>query len=612
MKSPKMFSKIKNSILSHKFITTLVVLALAGGGYYAYSSAKKASVGTQYVMTQARIGTLTQTITGSGQVSAENQLDLKSEVSGDIISIPVKVGDSVRTGEIIASVDPHDALIALENARISLAKLVEPAKPRDIQAAQNTVDKAYSDSVATISNTFLDLPDVLNGLNDLFYSRDGFLGDSNVSLLSDTARTYRDEAGRSYDTANRSYLSIVMSYKSLLASSNKQSISKLLTDTIDTSNKLAEALRNTQNAITFIIKNQPEYHTSSASGVSTDITTWSTSINSNITSLVSNRNSIKSSENTLTDLQEGSDSLDIQTQRIALSEKEHTYSKYFIRAPFDGIIGRIPVNIHDTASNGTVIATIASANKMTIVALNEVDAVKVNSGQRVTLTFDAISGLTINGTVVSVDQVGVATQGVVTYNIKISFNESDPRIKPGMSTDATIITAEKTDTLLVPSSAIKTQGQQKYVEIFDPSVIAQLRSQNGGTNNSFASSSLARTRRNSLASSTDVTASTSEMYRLANESTTTPNGQRNFASSTSNNIARTFTITSLTAPTKIMVTVGESNDTSSEVLSGLNPGQFVVTRTMTGTAVSSQASTPSLFGNIGGSQRNVTRPATTR
>ena len=99
--------------------------------------------------------------------------------------------------------------------------------------------------------------------------------------------------------------------------------------------------------------------------------------------------------------------------------------------------------------------------------MNEVDAIKVNKGNRAFMTFDAISNLKIKGLVTDVDLVGTISQGVVTYNIKITFEDKDERIRPGMSVDASIVTEEKPDILIVPSSAIKSQGKKYYVEVFD-------------------------------------------------------------------------------------------------------------------------------------------------
>jgi len=101
-----------------------------------------------------------------------------------------------------------------------------------------------------------------------------------------------------------------------------------------------------------------------------------------------------------------------------------------------------------------------------------VDLVQVKVGQKATLTFDAVSDLTISGTVAQIDTLATASQGVVNYTVKIAFDTDDDRIRPGMSVTASIITEIKQDVLAVPNSAVKTNTQGSYVEIFDDTLTA--------------------------------------------------------------------------------------------------------------------------------------------
>ena len=73
-----------------------------------------------------------------------------------------------------------------------------------------------------------------------------------------------------------------------------------------------------------------------------------------------------------------------------------------------------------------------------------------------------------------------------------------------------------------------------------------------------------------------------------------------FASSTRQfSVARTLTISTITQPQQAVVVTGDSDDTNTEIVSGLTRGQFVVTKTITsGTAQTTTA--PSLLSSLGG------------
>lgn len=147
-----------------------------------------------------------------------------------------------------------------------------------------------------------------------------------------------------------------------------------------------------------------------------------------------------------------------------LSDAQTALADYSVTAPFDGVIGSIALQPNMEASAGTTAVTMITNQKIATIALNEVDVAKVAVGQKVTLTFDAIDGLSITGEVAEVSPLASTSQGVVSYNVKIAFDSQDDRIKSGMSVSTSIVTDVKADVLTVPNSAVKSQGGQYYVQ----------------------------------------------------------------------------------------------------------------------------------------------------
>jgi RND family efflux transporter MFP subunit len=176
----------------------------------------------------------------------------------------------------------------------------------------------------------------------------------------------------------------------------------------------------------------------------------------------------------LANLKSGPDALDLRSQELSVQQKQNTLAdaqqklaNYTVRASIDGTIAQVSAKKGDVASSGSSIATLISTQQIVEISLNEVDISKVKVGQKAVLTFDAIEGLTITGTVADMDSIGTATQGVVNYAVKISFDTQDDQVKPGMSVSASIITDIRQDALLIPNSAVKSQGETTYVEILE-------------------------------------------------------------------------------------------------------------------------------------------------
>ena len=566
-----LFKRLGLYMRAHKFISSLVIIVIIGGGYYWYHNVTATSATPQYTIAKTRTGAITQTVSGSGQVSSQNQEDIKSTVSGTITSINVSVGDHVKAGDLLATVDSKQAALSLQNAKIAYAKLVQPAKPADIANAEASLATSYSNGYNSVSGVFLDLPNIMNGIKNMVTGQSGFLSDQHITNFSSTGQSYLNTFSTGYDRNAIQYNNLLQTYNQLTRTSSTSTINQVISDTYTLLKEISQNLQDGQNVINFITTSQPNYQPTQAATTAASITTWSSQINSDLANILAAQTSIQTNTNNLNTLITGADPLDVQAQQVSLAQQEQTYANYFIRAPFDGVVGRIPVNKYDEAS-GATIATIIGDNKIATISLNEVDAAKVSAGQPAIITFNAISGFTATGTVSQVDLVGTVVSGVVSYNVKIAIGTNDPRIKPGMSVSTTIITMQKSGVLVVPATAIKTQGQTQYVQIFDNPVLPTASSTNGfgsSTNSQFASSS---------------------------------QGQR---------FNRNVTISSVIAPRDQIITVGVTDGTNTEVSDGLTQGQWVVTKTITGgQSASTAAAAPSILSGLGGGGgRGGLRPA---
>jgi multidrug efflux pump subunit AcrA (membrane-fusion protein) len=148
-------------------------------------------------------------------------------------------------------------------------------------------------------------------------------------------------------------------------------------------------------------------------------------------------------------------------------------NKKNVVSPIDGTVNVINIKNGDDLSrisgSSNAQAPIIIGDLGTLKAqiqINEVDISNVQIGQKATLTFDAINGLTATGKVEKVDSLGTVTQGVVTYNVTVDLDLLDPRIKPQMSVTANVITDVKQDVIIVPNSAVKAASSGgSYVEV---------------------------------------------------------------------------------------------------------------------------------------------------
>lgn len=578
----------KNKKIIFGVFTLLIIVA----GYFGYKALKGGSAGASYVMAAVEKGALISSVSGTGQVASLSQVDLKAKVSGEVVSILIKSGDEVKTGAVLLQLDSSDTQKAvrdaennLESAMLSLEKLKQPADElallqaengllqaqQNQQKAQSDLAKSYEDGFNAVSNGFLDLPAVMAGLYDILYSYNGSLGGSlqdNISYFSDAVDRYdsrvidyKQDANDKYVSARTAYDQNFQDYKAISRFSDKTQVEALISQTYDTTRKIAEAVKSANNLIQFYKDKLTERGLKPQSLADTYLATLNSQTgktNSHMGSLLSAKSSIQNAKDSalntqstitertvsLANLKAGADPLDIKSQELSLAQRESALldaqeklADSFVKAPFVGVIASVAVKKGDSVFSGGSLGVLISKQKIAEISLNEVDASQVKAGQKVTLTFDAVDGLEITGQVAEIDGIGTVSQGVVSYNVKIGFDTQDERIKPGMSVQADIITQAKQNVLLAPNSAVKTSGDSYFVEILDGSV--------------------------------PITA----------------------------NIA----VVSKTPPKQQAVEVGLSNDSFTEIISGLGEGDLIVSRTNTQEQTSASSASTNRALRTGGS-----------
>jgi HlyD family secretion protein len=122
-----------------------------------------------------------------------------------------------------------------------------------------------------------------------------------------------------------------------------------------------------------------------------------------------------------------------------------------------------------TRPGGSSFLVLSNAESFQVVApFEESDATQIAPNQPVSVTFDAIPGLTESGTVVAVAPSATAISGVISYYVTTSLDEPNPRLRDGQTARAAVITAERSNVLSVPNTAVRRQGDTDTVVVVDP------------------------------------------------------------------------------------------------------------------------------------------------
>src|SRR5690606_13124156 len=107
---------------------------------------------------------------------------------------------------------------------------------------------------------------------------------------------------------------------------------------------------------------------------------------------------------------------------------------------------------------------------------NEIDVRKVAVGQPVRISLDADPSKQLTGKVISVANVGEQppNNDVKVFEVKVSVEQADTTLRPGMTTSNAIGTLSLRDVLSMPLEAVVIQDSVPYVyEVSGPRIVRQ-------------------------------------------------------------------------------------------------------------------------------------------
>jgi RND family efflux transporter MFP subunit len=162
---------------------------------------------------------------------------------------------------------------------------------------------------------------------------------------------------------------------------------------------------------------------------------------------------------------------EVKQAEASLKQAQYDVDNATLLAPFDATVAAVGPNVGEWASGSnssttTAIVTLVDSSAARIDAtVGETDVAKIQVGQPATITFDALTGVTMTGKVIAVSPAGSSSQGVVSYQASISIDNPNRTLPSGLSAGLSIVTEQKDNVLLVPSKAIRTQGTTKTVEV---------------------------------------------------------------------------------------------------------------------------------------------------
>lgn len=443
-----------------KTVKIIVVVALLCGaglfGLKAYINKQaESSSATSYSRAVVTRGALEETVYGSGTTSARNQTNVLAEAEGTLTDLRVSVGDAVKAGDILAVMTNADLDDTITDLEFDLWELDDQILSTSAGSKVTTIEAPAAGRVVAIYAEAGD--DAL-----AVFRREGALAiistDGRMKVeLSDVDTSSGVSLGEKLTVTGETFIA-----EGTVVDLTRQGTSLTLTiqdDSLPMGETVTVARQNGVSLGTSTLEVNKPMAVSSYGGTIESVK-------------VSVGDKVKRAD-TLFKLTDSPLTLKIENLRLqreaaakSLEEAKQQRENLIVVAPCDGMIATLSISEGDEISSGAMLCSILEGEDMNLtIAVDELDVVEVEVGQKVKITVDALSDAEMDGEVYKIAPVGSNSGGVTTYDVELTFDAEGSGVRSGMNATGEITVASTDSTLYVPVEALMTIGNDTYLMV---------------------------------------------------------------------------------------------------------------------------------------------------
>jgi HlyD family secretion protein len=165
-------------------------------------------------------------------------------------------------------------------------------------------------------------------------------------------------------------------------------------------------------------------------------------------------------------LKDGPNAGDITAAQAKVDAAQATVNSMSIIAPFDGEVLYVESQLGNVVSADAFALNVANLDQMYVEAqVDESDIAKIEVGDQVSATLDAVPEVTLTGTVTAINPVGEDVSGLVKYTVRVDLDKVDENSSLPLNATVNVVIQikEASETLAVPITTIQNDSQGEYV-----------------------------------------------------------------------------------------------------------------------------------------------------
>jgi multidrug efflux pump subunit AcrA (membrane-fusion protein) len=455
-------------------VSATVLVALAVGATLGALALGSSSV-PKYLEAPATDGTVAQTTTLIGTIEPVTQADLNFAAAGTVASVPVKVGEMVMAGEVLATLATADlssqvdqSQATLDNAESSLATAESPASSvtASAQQAVSSDRTSLANDGATMSDDATTDELGLTSAQGAVSSAQDVAASAAAQFSNDQSTLEAAQAKEEIDCAGDGITTAACSSDETTASSDQKQLNQDQTSTSEDET----AVQSVETSLTETQLKNAQTSREDEQKVVAD----KTQLKKDLTAL-------SDAEDGLYADQVGADQMAVDSAKNGLAAAEQNLADASLVSPIRGLVTAVNVEAGDSAqaasstdgstsnSSGATSPAIEVESPSTFdvdatASTSQVSELKV--GDQVLIVPTGATAPSI-GTVVSISTIPTISSGVATFPIVIGVTGKPTDMYVGATANLTVTVLDVKNVLTVPTSAVQTFGRSSFVNVLE-------------------------------------------------------------------------------------------------------------------------------------------------
>ena len=448
-----------------RIIVLVVLIAVVVFLLRSCSGGSTALTSGIYLPSTASTQDLVVSVSGTGAIEPLHSYKVTTLVKGEVLEAPFEEGQTVHKGDLLFRIDSTDVETSIEQAQLSL----ESARLNYQQLLKNQDDShknatVEANATGVITKLYVDEGDMVSAGAPIA----DILDRDNMKLKvpfhsADAAGFY---VGQSATVTVDGTMETLPGTIDTIAATDSVGPGGTLVRDITIVVRNPGALTDTSMGTASIGTASSASSGTFAYGESKQVVAKTSG---ELTSLT-----VKEGDRVMEDqVMGGFDETDMETQienaaiqvqnaELTLKNAQDRLEDYSITSTIDGTVIEKNYDVGDTldTSNASTTgiaypAVIYDMSALTFdISVNELDINKIQVGQKVEITADAVEGETFTGVVDKVNINGTTTNGSTNYPVTVLVDGTPEELKPGMNVSAKIIVEDAGNVLCVPVEAV--------------------------------------------------------------------------------------------------------------------------------------------------------------